>query len=260
MSIQNHAGMQPEAKWSITCGDCVSRVDGLPTLPDKSVDHFITDPPYDQHTHGASRIGTSAREAGEGQSYSRNVSLGFDALSRELMAETAREMARVVRRWVIVFCSMEMISGWKDALVSGGLEYIRAGVWVKLDATPQFTGDRPATGTEAIVIAHPKGKKKWNGGGRHAVWTFPIEINRGGNNPRLHTTQKPLSLMEALVRDFTDPGELIADPFTGSGSTGAAALKLGRRFVGWEIDNKYAEVARNRLTFTDEQLPLELAG
>jgi site-specific DNA-methyltransferase (adenine-specific) len=72
----------------------------------------------------------------------------------------------------------------------------------------------------------------------------------------VHTTQKPEALMEALIRDFTDPGDLILDPFAGSGTTGVAAIRLGRRFIGWEKDPKYHAIALKRLTAAREQLEL----
>jgi site-specific DNA-methyltransferase (adenine-specific) len=73
---------------------------------------------------------------------------------------------------------------------------------------------------------------------------------------RVHTTQKPLALMEALIRDFTDHGELICDPFAGSGTTGVAALRMGRRFIGWEKDPRYHAIAMKRLSAAREQLEL----
>ena len=81
-------------------------------------------------------------------------------------------------------------------------------------------------------------------------------LNRGGNDARVHTTQKPDSLMEALVRDFTDPGDLICDPFAGSGTTGVAAIRLGRRFIGWEKSPQYHAIAVKRLMAAREQLEL----
>ena len=64
------------------------------------------------------------------------------------------------------------------------------------------------------------------------------------------------TIMESLVRDFTDPGDLILDPFAGSGTTGVAAIRLGRRFIGWEKDPKYHAIALKRLTAAKEQLEL----
>lgn len=127
---------------------------------------------------------------------------------------------------------------------------------MKLGAPPQFTGDRPATAAEAIQISHPRSRKRWNGGGKHGVWAHPIELNRGGANKRLHTTQKPVPLMLDLVTDFTDAGDLILDPFAGSGTTGVAAPRLGRRFIGVEKSPEYASIARERLTAETQGLTL----
>jgi len=104
---------------------------------------------------------------------------------------------------------------------------------------------------EPVVIASRPGRKRWNGGGAHAVWTCPVE--REG---RVHPAQKPLALMQTMVRLFSDPGELVLDPFTGSGTTGVAALSLGRRFEGWELDPGYASLARSRLARARQQLEL----
>jgi DNA modification methylase len=111
-------------------------------------------------------------------------------------------------------------------------------------------------GFEAIVVAHRPGRKRWNGGGKAGLYTCPIVLNRGGKDTRCHTTQKPLRLMESLVRDFTDQGELILDPFAGSGTTGVACRRLGRSFVGWERDPKYAAIARRRIEAAREQVEL----
>jgi DNA modification methylase len=134
-----------------------------------------------------------------------------------------------------------------------GLDYVRTGAWVKVGATPQFSGDRPAVGFEAVTICHPPGRKHWNGGGKHAVWTHPIVLDRGKTGARMHTTQKPLGLMESLVSLFTDRDETVLDAFMGSGTTGVACIKLGRRFIGIERDPKYFEAACGRIEDAQRQ-------
>lgn len=236
-------------------GDCLDPVTGLGSLADQSVDHVICDPPYSKHTHEAQRRGggdyTDARA-----SFRRNRSLGFAHLSAEVRAGAAVQFARIASRWVLVFTDHDGGQGWADDLKAAGLEVVRFGIWRKTGATPQFTGDRPAQGHEVIVIAHQPGRKRWNGGGRHGVWECPIVLDRGHNGARNHTTEKPLRLMEMLVADFTDPGDLILDPFAGSGSTGVAALGLGRRFCGWEMSPVHHATALRRLSETREQLSL----
>jgi len=244
----------------------VSQVDGwhvehgdnrpwLASLPDKSVDVVITDPPYSEHVHSKNRAGsrklTQGKRDGQRAALSRSVDFGFEALAAEDRRNAAREFGRLARRWVLVFSDVESSGLWREALTSAGLDYARTGAWIKIGGTPQFTGDRPAVGFEAITIAHPKGRKRWGGGGAHGVWSHCIAQNGGGKNPRLHTTQKPLPLMIELVSLFSEPGELILDPFAGSGTTGVAALRLGRRFLGCELDATYAATAHDRLTAED---------
>lgn len=235
-----------EDEWvTIYHGDCR---EVLPSLEDDSVAHVITDPPYSEHVHSKSRRGQELPDAGEYRAcIARARELGFDSMTPDLMAFTAQEVARLARRWSLVFSDVELAGDWRQALTETGLDYVRTGAWVKEGATPQFTGDRPASGFEAVTIAHRKGRKRWNGGGKHAVWAVPIVLNRGGNEPRLHTTQKPEGLMNLLVSQFTDAGETVLDPFMGSGTTLLAAKHYGRRAIGIERQERYCEVAVKRL-------------
>lgn len=244
--------------WELRCGDCLDPVHGLASLADKSVDHVITDPPYEAEAHTLQRR-VKRGSGGQVQLDDGRVAyvepLSFEPLSFETRSSVGRETGRIVRRWVVAFGQVEAAMKWRDAMEAGGLNYRRTGVWVKPDGMPQYSGDRPGMGYESIVIAHATGRSKWNGGGRHGVWVFnkigPEDRNRTG-----HETQKPVALMEALVRDFTDPGELVCDPFAGSGTTGVACIRLGRRFIGWERDPKYFAVAVKRLQGAREQLRL----
>jgi site-specific DNA-methyltransferase (adenine-specific) len=244
--------------WIVHASDCLDPVSGLASLPDKSVDHVITDPPYEAEAHTLQRRvkrsgGGASEYGGEDERIAKVEALSFPPMTEEQRAAVARELGRVVRRWVVVFCQVEAALKWAHALQAGGLVYRRTGIWVKPDGMPQFSGDRPGMGYESLVIAHAPGRSTWNGGGRHGVWTFnkigPDDRDRTG-----HETQKPLALMEALVRDFTDEGDLVLDPFAGSGTTGVACRRLGRRFLGWERDPKYAAIAEKRIAGAREQM------
>lgn len=220
----------------------------MPTLD--PVDVIITDPPYSAHVHGSARrrnIEHRDRGARYGADTRRNVDLGFDHLSPELRIQCAEQFARLAKRWTLVFSDVESDHLWRSDLEQFGLDYVRTGAWIKIGSTPQFSGDRPATGFEAVTIAHPKGRKRWSGGGGHAVWTHPIVLDRGRNGARLHTTQKPLGLMAQLIGLFSDEGETVLDPFAGSGTTLVAARQSGRRSIGIEQDEAYCEVIAKRL-------------
>ena len=137
-------------------------------------------------------------------------------------------------------------------LPAGGAVYKRTCLWVKPDGKPQYSGDRPGIGYESIVACHAPGRSTWNGGGSRGVFI----VNKGGDLRTGHQTQRPLALMELLVRLFSNQGELVLDPLAGSGTTGVAAVRLGRRSLGWEMNAQYVEMASKRLSAAREQLEL----
>lgn len=226
------------------------------------VDHVITDPPYSEHVHGKSRAGKrkEALRDGNGKlspcAYSREAEFGFDPIKPRDMEELADLTFDICQRWSLTFCDSESLHLWAGAYRSAGLEHVRNGIWLKVGATPQFTGDRPGVGFEGIEIAHKPGRKRWNGGGKVGIWSALTVIERGGqrrtNNSREHPTQKPIDLMMQLISDFTDPGDTILDPYCGSASTGVACLRLGRNFIGVEQNEVWAEMGRERMRAEDE--------
>jgi site-specific DNA-methyltransferase (adenine-specific) len=226
-------------------GDCLGP-DGLATLADKSVNVTITDPPFDKKTH--SRGGAAVKRYDGGPAIPVIPFAPLDAA-----APIAKEIARVTQRWALVFCAVRQIEEWSTAFEAEGWNIPRVLVWVKPDASPQFSGDRPGHGYEVIVLAHPVGRTRWNGGGMKGVYEC-MRIDR--DSGWLHPTQKPILLMERLIADFTDMGELVLDPFAGSGTTACAAKRLCRRSIGFEIDPQFHAAAVKRLDATREQLGL----
>src|SRR5690606_22307880 len=101
----------------------------------------------------------------------------FGAITPEVRTEVARQIARIARRWIVVFCQAEAVAAWRDVLVAAGAVWKRSGIWIKPNGQPQLTGDRPGMGYESIAIAHAPGRSTWNGGGRHGVWSFPVDAN-----------------------------------------------------------------------------------
>lgn len=207
---------------SLYLGDCRAI---LPKL--SRVDSIITDPPYGAVTHAGARSANSLDRP----------TIGFPSITSEDLAVLCRTFVAAANRWVVMTCD------WRHAanLEAAGLPLVRLGVWVKPNGAPQFTGDRPGTGWEAVAILHREGKKRWNNGGHHAVWHCPIEQGE-------HPTQKPLKLMSQWVAAFTEPGETILDPFCGAGTTGVAAVQAGRRFTGIEVDLRWFDLARRRIS------------
>lgn len=246
--------------WELRLGDCI---EGMRELHDEQIDVTIADPPYEAAAHNKMR--RVKKYAPRASTHTDGMiaclePLPFDPITEEQRSESAWHIARVTKRWCLVFCQVEAAGKWADALTSApfGLEYIRTMVWVKPDGQPQFTGDRPGVGYESIVVAHRKGRKRWNGGGKTGVFNFPKQESRdshvvGG----IHPTKKPLPLMRELVELFSEPNDLILDPFAGAGSTGLAATQLNRRFLGFELNRDYFDIACRRLRGEEAKPRLE---
>lgn len=229
------------ARWCLVHGD---NREVLPTL--RAVDHVITDPPYDEKTH------KGALTTGFGDN-ARNAARGVSFAALEDPAALANTFCGLAARWVVAFCAVEQIG---DYAVGAGSRWVRAGVWDKINPSPQLTGDRPGQAVEAIAIMHRAGRKRWNRGGGAGIWRcVPAH---GADRPD-HPTPKPVALMLALISDFTDPGDIVLDPFAGSGTTGVACLRLGRRFIGIEKSEAYAAIATERLQAEERGLSLREA-
>lgn len=205
----------------------------LADMDDKSVDLVITDPPYTERTHSMAKT-----NKGKGHGVK---AVGFAAFSDADLTAALVSCGRVTRRWVVA--SLDYAHAFRfDETPPEGLRSLRVGVWVKPNPMPQISADRPGQGWEAILFLHREDEKpRWSGGGRAGVWTHPVVQGTG------HPTTKPLPMVSDWVRLFSEPGELILDPFAGSGTTLVAAKAEGRRAIGVELEERYCEIAARRL-------------
>ena len=203
-------------------GDCR---EVLPTLG--RVDAVVTDPPYDAFTHKGAMT-SSAKEFGIEFGHLDDLDFLLPLLGN-------------VESWALFFCGLEMLGKYQAAAPD---KYVRGAFWDRISNAPQISGDRPAQGGEGIAIFHGRRKNmKWNGGGRAGLFRHLVE--RGSKE---HPTQKPISLIQEILELFSFDGETIIDPFMGSGTTGVAAVKLGRKFIGVEIEPKYFDIACKRIS------------
>jgi site-specific DNA-methyltransferase (adenine-specific) len=214
-------------------GDCREI---LPSLG--KVDAVITDPPYAANTH---KMAKTNKGAGHGTKL-----VTFAALTDEDFAHIAALCLASAQAWVVMTCDYR-----HAALMYDRPQFVRLGAWVKPNPMPQISADRPGQGFETVLIMHAGERpKQWNRGGGSGVWTYPVEP------AALVPTQKPLALVKSLVSDFTTPGETILDPFSGSGTTGVAAVQMGRRFVGCEMDPERFGIACKRLEDAQRQFDM----
>lgn len=228
-----------EARYRIECGnnrDFYARIG--------PVNAIITDPPYGAETH------RKERHFRDAQGNIADIEVPFGQLSFPDMSSLIGFSAGNCNGWGLLFCQIEQIRDWKMAIEGRGLRYVSPMTWVKPDAKPNFSGAGPGVGCESIATFWcGDGPQKWNGGGKVGTFHYTREKRRGIRHP----TEKPLGLMKELVRLFTNPGDIVFDPFMGSGTTGVAALELGRRFIGIEQNEEYFAEAKRRLA--DASIP-----
>lgn len=221
--------MMPELN-KIYQGDCLEI---MRTWPDKCVDLVITDPPYGEKTHNGARTG----KFNDPVKNDPVKLVDFNSVDSEYMISLAKKLCELAKRWVVMTCDWRHCAAIEAALPE---IFIRAGVWTKPNPTPQFTGDRPSTGWEAVAILHRQGRKQWNGGGHAAVWHIPKISGE-------HPTEKPIALLLKWVRLFANEDDIILDPFCGSGTTLVAAEKNRHPWIGIEIEPKYVAIAQARV-------------
>jgi site-specific DNA-methyltransferase (adenine-specific) len=225
-------------------GDCL---EVMPMLG--RVSHIICDPPYEAFLH---KMKNSLRGRIRTDSGPDLHGLDFEAID-EIREPFVAAAEAACEGWLIAFCTPEGVAKWADKINESNIKYKRACVWVKPDCTPQLNGQGPAQGAENFVCAWAgKGYSRWNSGGKRGVYTHNTN---GPQRDGRHPTEKPLSLMAEIIADFTKPGDTILDPFMGSGTTGVAAVRAGRNFIGIERDPKYFEIARSRIAAVEGEDP-----
>lgn len=226
---------------TLILGDCL-RV--MPHLG--KVDHVVCDPPYEASLHAAKEQASALRKDGGNEL----KAIDFAAID-DIRESVVEQVSAMCDGWFIAFCTVEGARPWADCINASPMRYKRACIWVKPDSTPQLNGQGPAQGAEVFVTAWAGGgHSRWNAGGKRGVYTFNV------NNPErhgVHPTEKPRRLMSAILADFTTAGQVVCDPFMGSGTTGVAAVMAGRRFIGIERDERYFEIAVKRIEDAQRQ-------
>ena len=219
---------------TLYCGDCLEI---LPTLGE--VDAVVTDPPYSDLVHKTrGRRGAGLRKDGG----PKLEEIGFNSIT-PIQSKVAEYVCALSNGWFLAFSDVFALPGWRQAVLNAGGKSKSVCLWIKPDCAPQFNGQKPATAFECIgVFWCGGGYSVWNGGGSRGLYFHNT------NNPLRHgehPTEKPVSLLLELLTLFG--GDTILDPFMGSGTTGVACAKLGRKFIGIEMEPRYFDIACERI-------------
>lgn len=225
-------------------GDALAVLAGM---GERSVDAVITDPPFDARTHSMARSNRNGYgTSGKGnRTLTGSSDVRFEPLTHADQLALFAELGRITRRWVVSNLGSDTAFRFEVEQAPPGLKVLRIGAWVKTNPMPIISADRPAMGWEPIAYMHREDvKPTWNGGGRAGNYVMTTSQGSG------HPTQKPLDMVRDFVQRFTDPGDLILDPFAGTGTTLRAALDEGRRAIGVEQDERWCEFIASRLSQT----------
>ncbi|MCB1519535.1 MAG: site-specific DNA-methyltransferase [Hyphomicrobiaceae bacterium] len=249
----------------ILVGDCLAE---LRRLPDASVDLVFADPPYNLQLDGELLRPNNTRVDGVDDEWDKFQSFAdYDAFSRAWLSECRRVLKPDGAMWVIG--SYHNVFRLGVALQDLGYWILNDIIWRKVNPMPNFRGRRFTNAHETLIWAAREQKSRYtfNYESLKALnddlqmrsdWLFPIcsgpERIKNSAGQKAHPTQKPEALLARVLLASTQPGDVILDPFFGSGTTGAVAKRLGRRFIGIERDKGYAAVARERIAAV-EPLP-----
>ncbi|WPE22609.1 site-specific DNA-methyltransferase [Shinella zoogloeoides] len=244
---------------TIIKGDCVA---ALEALPDQSVDVIFADPPYNLQLGGAlHRPDQSLVDACDDEWDQFASFEAYDAFTRAWLLACRRVLKPSGTIWVIgsyhnifrVGATLQDLNFW----------ILNDIVWRKTNPMPNFKGRRFQNAHETMIWATRDPKAKgytFNYDAMKAAnddvqmrsdWLFPIcnggERLKDADGKKVHPTQKPEALLARILMASSKPGDVVLDPFFGSGTTGAVAKRLGRHFVGIEREQSYIDAARARI-------------
>lgn len=212
-------------------GDCL---DVLPTLP--KVDAVITDPPYSERTHAGHDLISHGVTSGDAV----RSKLGYQALTDSDVVELARVYAEVCDGWVVWMTDYTLAPVIAKELHRQGRYVFAPLPFFQAGRSVRITGDGPCSWTDWIVASRTKAQVKWG--------TLPGGYIAGpGWNDKARMGGKPTLLMDAIVSDYSRPGQTVLDTHMGAGTTGVSCVKAGRKFIGCEIDAAAFDLACKRI-------------
>jgi modification methylase len=243
---------------TIIKGDCIA---AMKALPDDCIDLVFADPPYNLQLGGDLTRPDNSRVNGVDDDWDKFASFkAYDDFTEQWLGEARRILKPDGAIWVIG--SYHNIFRVGTAVQNTGFWILNDVIWRKSNPMPNFRGTRLTNAHETLIWAAKDKKSKYTFNYRalktanddlqmRSDWEFPIctgqERIKDEGGAKLHPTQKPEALLHRVLIGATNPGDVVLDPFFGSGTTGAAAKYLGRRYIGIERDKAYIAAAKKRI-------------
>lgn len=259
----NHSNLN-----TILHGDCIEI---LNTLPDNSVDCVFADPPYNlQLRNDLYRPNMTKVEAVNDHWDKFGDFQEYDDFTTKWLFASRRVLKKNGTIWVIG--SYHNIYRVGAIMQDLGFWILNDILWIKTNPMPNFRGVRFTNAHETIIWAQKErgAKYTFNHHSMKALndelqmrsdWEIPLVTGKNRiktNGVKAHSTQKPEGLLYRVIMASSNPGDVILDPFFGTGTTGAVAKKLGRNWIGIERDKKYVKIAQKRIDSVEESDPESL--
>lgn len=214
----------------------------MKNMEDNIVDLVITDPPYEISTSGAGIYKQKDKK------YVKELNEMKDGFSDEILNELCRVMKKIN---IYIFCSQKQIIHLLDYFVTKrGCNYNIIS-WHKTNPIPAC-GNKYLTDTEYVLFFRERGVKVYGSFETKRTW-YSTPLNQADKKKYGHPTVKPQLILNNLVLNSSQENDIILDPFMGSGSTGEAAIKNNRNFIGVEICEEYFEISKKRLSILNSQ-------
>ncbi|WP_260484539.1 site-specific DNA-methyltransferase [Sphingomicrobium flavum] len=246
-------------------GDCIT---AMAKMPDKSVDMIFADPPYNLQLGGDLLRPEGGKVDACDDEWDRFESFAvYDDFTRDWLAEARRILKDDGSIWVIG--SYHNIFRCGAILQDMGYWILNDIVWRKTNPMPNFRGTRFTNAHETLIWCAKSEKSKYTFNYRamkalnddlqmRSDWSLPIcsggERLKDDAGDKVHPTQKPEGLLYRILLACTKPGDVVLDPFFGTGTTGAVAKRLNRRWIGIEREQDYIAAAQQRI---DSEMPLD---
>ena len=219
--------------------DCV---EGMKKMPDKSIDLVVTDPPYLIETSGAGIYKQADKQ------YVKELNDIKDGFSTDVLDELCRVMKHIN---CYFFCSQKQIMPLLDYFVRGKKCNWNIISWHKTNPVPAC-GNKYLTDTEFVLFFREKGVMIYGSFDTKRTW-YATPLNQSDKKLYGHPTCKPLDIVQNFITNSSQEGELVFDPFIGSGTTAIAAIKEKRHFIGMELNKEYFKIATERIRKTQQE-------
>lgn len=243
---------------TIIAGDCI---EAMQSLPDGCIDLIFADPPYNLQLKGTLHRPDNSMVDAVDDAWDQFSSFkAYDDFTNAWLKEARRLLKPNGAIWVIG--SYHNIFRVGTSLQNEGFWILNDVVWRKSNPMPNFRGKRFTNAHETMIWASRGEGAKYTfnyealkalneGIQMRSDWVLPIctghERLKDANGDKAHPTQKPEGLLHRILVGTTNPGDVILDPFFGTGTTGAVAKMLGRDFIGIEREESYRQVATDRI-------------